>query len=45
MELVQKLMKKTSKYVFYSPLTVKVLTENSIEYAHYTYIIDPLLQA
>ena len=27
MELVQKLMKKTSKYLFYSPLTEKVLTE------------------
>ena len=27
MELVQKLMKKTSKYIFYSPLTEKVLTE------------------
>ena len=27
MELVQKLMKKTSKYLIYSPLTEKVLTE------------------
>ena len=27
MELVQKLMKKTLKYLFYSPLTEKVLTE------------------
>ena len=27
MELVQKLMKKTSKYLFYSHLTEKVLTE------------------
>ena len=27
MELVQKLIKKTSKYLFYSPLTEKVLTE------------------
>ena len=27
MELVQKLMKKTSKYLFYSPMTEKVLTE------------------
>ena len=27
MEIVQKLMKKTSKYLFYSPLTEKVLTE------------------
>ena len=27
MELVQKLMKKTSKYQIYSPLTEKVLTE------------------
>ena len=27
MELVQKIMKKTSKYLIYSPLTEKVLTE------------------
>ena len=27
MELVQKLMKKTSKYLFYGPMTEKVLTE------------------
>ena len=27
MELVQKLMEKTSKYLIYSPLTEKVLTE------------------
>ena len=27
MELVQKLMKKTKKYLIYSPLTEKVLTE------------------
>ena len=27
MELVQKLMKKTSKYLFFSPLTENILTE------------------
>ena len=33
MELVQKLIKKTSKYLFYSPLTEKVLTECPCSYS------------
>ena len=39
MKLVQKLMKKTSKYLFYSPLTEKVLTECPCIYIYYRNIL------